>query len=104
MTNFGPAPSRMTAKISPSLEPRSHFASVRFGGCESFGAIGPSPLASAPWQNRQFFVNAALPAAIDSAFDGTGFLTFAASGLPCAAPIVAHANTNAGINAIHTRR
>ena len=50
----------------------------------SFGAIGPSPLASAPWQNRQFFLNAALPAAIDSAVDATGFFIFAASGLPCA--------------------
>src|SRR5262245_40668516 len=84
MSNFGPAPSRMTAKISPSLLPRSHFASVQSEGCVSFGALGPLPLASAPWQKRQFFVNAALPAAMDSALDATGFFIFAASGFPCA--------------------
>src|SRR5262245_14474125 len=84
MSNFGPAPSRMTAKISPSLLPRSHFASVRSDGCVSLGAIGPLPLASAPWQNRQFFVKAALPAATDSALDATGFFIFAASAFPCA--------------------
>src|SRR3954454_2053974 len=83
MSNFGPAPSRMTAKISPSVEPRSHLASVRLDGWVSLGAIGPSPLASAPWQNRQFFANAALPAATDSALAATGFFSLAASGLPC---------------------
>src|SRR5579864_1060390 len=94
----------MTAKISPSLEPRSHLASVRSDGWDPCGAIGPLPLASAPWQKRQFLVNAALPAATDSALGGTGFFTLAASGLPCAAPSAAHANMNAGIKANDTRR
>src|SRR4029077_5237549 len=104
MSNFGPAPSRMTAKISPSVDPRSHFASVRSDGCVSFGAIGPLPFASAPWQKRQFLMNAAFPAAIDSAFDATGFFIFAASGLPCAAPMAARARTNTGIRTNAARR
>src|SRR5262249_20535431 len=78
----GPAPSRRTRKISPSVDPRSHLASVRSDGCVSFGAIGPLPLASAPWQKRQFFVNAAWPAAIESADEGTGFFIFLPSSLP----------------------
>src|SRR5579862_4606624 len=82
MSNFGPAPLLMTRKISPSVEPRSHLSSVRFGGCVPSGAIGPLPLASVPWQKRQFFVYAALPAAIDSGLDGTGFFSFFPSGLP----------------------
>src|SRR5436190_24396294 len=92
MSIFGPAPSRMTRKISPSVDPRSHFASVRSDGCVPCGAIGPLPFASAPWQKRQFFVNAALPAAIDAAVGLTGFFILAASGLPpgfCAAPTAA---------------
>ena len=72
MSNFGPAPSRITTKISPSVDPRSHFSSVRSDGCVPSGAIGPLPFASVPWQKRQFFVYAALPAAIDVAFDATG--------------------------------
>src|SRR5215470_7493270 len=80
----GPAPSRRTRKISPSVDPRSHFASVRSDGCVSLGAIGPLPFASAPWQKRQFLVNVALPAAMDSALDATGFFIFAASAFPCA--------------------
>src|SRR5580765_5289275 len=104
MSNFGPAPSRMTAKISPSLEPRSHFASVRSDGWVSLGAIGPLPLASAPWQKRQFLVNVALPAATDSALDATGFFIFAASGLPCAAPTAARARTHTGIANKSARR
>src|SRR5437773_4513262 len=78
----------MTAKISPSLSPRSHFASVRFEGCVPSGAIGPLPFASAPWQNRQFFWNATCPALIEPGDDAIGFLSFLASGLPpgfCAA-------------------
>src|SRR6185436_12187351 len=82
MSNFGPAPSLMTVKISPSLSPRSHLSSVRSDGCVPSGAIGPLPLASAPWQNRQFFRNAALPAAIEAGLDGTLFFSFFASALP----------------------
>src|SRR5262245_10537048 len=69
-------------KSSPSVDPRSHLASVRSEGWVSFGAIGPFPFASAPWQNRQFFVNAAWPAATESADEGTGFLSFFPSSLP----------------------
>src|SRR5262249_52351164 len=104
MSHFGPARYRMTAKISPSVDPRSHFASVRSGGCVSFGAIGPLPFASAPWQKRQFFAKSALPAAIDSALDATGFFNFAASGFPCAAARAARATTNEGMRTNDTRR
>src|SRR4030095_12181050 len=82
MSNFGPAPSLMTMKISPSVDPRSHFASVRSDGCVSLGAIGPLPLASAPWQNLQYLPNDAAPALIESGDEATGFLSFLASGLP----------------------
>src|ERR1019366_8120647 len=82
MSNFGPAPFWMTMKISPSVDPRSHLSSVRFEGCVPSGAIGPLPLASAPWQKRQFFWKVALPAAIESALDATGFFSFLPSGLP----------------------
>src|SRR5947208_15783596 len=98
MSNVGPAPSRITTKISPSLSPRLHFASVRFEGCVPSGAIGPLPLASAPWQKRQFFWNAACPALIDSGVAATGFFIFFASGLPpgfCAARAVLARNAHA---------
>src|SRR5437764_11867266 len=88
MSNFGPAPSRMTRKISPSVVPRSHFASVRSDGCVPSGAIGPLPFASAPWQKRQFFWNSAWPALIDSGDEATGFFIFLPASLPpgfCAA-------------------
>src|SRR6478736_4302673 len=106
MSNFGPAPSRMTRKISPSVDPRSHLSSVRFDGCVPSGAIGPLPLASAPWQNRQFFWNAACPALIDSGDEATGFFIFLPSGLPpgfCApadaVTQTAAATTSAGMTA-----
>src|SRR5262247_809905 len=82
MSNFGPAPSLITRKISPSVDPRSHFASVRSGGCVSFGAIGPFPFASALWQNLQYLPNAAAPALIDSGDDATGFFNFFPASLP----------------------
>src|SRR3954470_10045289 len=99
MSNFGPAPSRITAKISPSVEPRSHLSSVRLDGCVPSGAIGPLPFASAPWQKRQFFWNNVWPALIDSGDEATGFFIFCASGLPpgfCAAIEI-------GINAVRMR-
>src|SRR3954469_8494371 len=111
ISNFGPAPSEITLKISPSVEPRSHLSSVRFDGCVSLGAIGPSPLASAPWQKRQFFWNSAAPALIDSGDDATGFFIFLPSGLPpgfCAPTVTviraAQDSTNAGIRTVDTRR
>lgn len=52
---FGPAPLAMTVKMSPSVEPCVQVASVRAGGFESFGASGPFPLASTPWQKAQYF-------------------------------------------------
>src|SRR4029453_14915496 len=82
MSNFGPAPSLMTMKSSPSVDPRSHVASVRSEGCVSFGAIGPLPLASVPWQNLQYLPKDAAPALIESGDDATGFLIFLPSGLP----------------------
>src|SRR5260221_2922874 len=111
MSNFGPAPSRITMKISPSVEPRSHLSSVRFDGCVPSGAIGPSPCASAPWQKRQFFWKIACPALIDSGDDVTGFLSFLPASLPpgfCAAEAGASrtANVKAGMmaKAVVTRR
>src|SRR5438128_736497 len=82
MSIFGPAPSRMTRKISPSVDPRSHFASVRSDGCVPSGAMGPLPFASAPWQKRQFLVNSSLPFAIDSGDAGTAFFIFLPASLP----------------------
>src|SRR6185369_2581326 len=111
MSNFGPAPSRMTRKISPSVDPRSHLSSVRLDGCVPSGAIGPFPLASAPWQNRQFFWNAACPALIDSADEATGFFIFLPSALPpgfCAPAETDRSATqqsaSAGTTAVDTRR
>src|SRR3954469_11735749 len=111
MSNFGPAPSRITAKISPSVEPRSHLSSVRLDGCVPSGAIGPLPFASAPWQKRQFFWNTACPALIDSGEDGTGFFRFLPSALPpgfCANADVARsaesAKTETDMSAVVRRR
>src|SRR5205809_5650481 len=111
MSNLGPAPSRMTRKISPSVDPRSHLSSTRFDGCVPSGAIGPFPLASAPWQKRQFFWNAACPALIDSGDEATGFFIFLPSGLPpgfCAPTDTVRSaiqeSASAGIRAVDTRR
>src|SRR5581483_4932943 len=107
MSNFGPAPSRMTRKISPSVDPRSHLASVRSEGCVPSGAIGPLPFASGPWQNRQFFWKIALPAATDSGVAGTGFFIFLPSALPpgfCARATAAHAHTSTPISPLVIRR
>src|SRR5260370_14407210 len=111
MSNFGPAPSRMTRKISPSVDPRSHLSSVRFDGCVPSGAIGPLPLASAPWQKRQFFWNAACPALIDSGDEATRVFLFLPSGLPpgfCALAVTVISATQDSANnetrAVGTRR
>src|SRR5437762_672782 len=111
MSNFGPAPSRMTRKISPSVDPRSHLSSVRFDGCVPSGAIGPLPFASALWQNRQFFWNSACPALIDSGDDGTGFFMLLPSALPpgfCAetgaASSVASTSADVAMSAVEKRR
>src|SRR3954468_2805394 len=111
ISNFGPAPSEMTLKISPSVDPRSHLSSVRFDGCVSFGAMGPSPFASAPWQKRQFFWKSAPPALIDSGDDATGFFNFFPSGLPpgfCAPAVTViratQESASAGMRAVDTRR
>src|SRR6476619_610189 len=101
----------MTRKISPSVDPRSHLSSVRFEGWVPSGAIGPFPLASALWQNLQFFWNAACPALIDSGDEATGFFIFLPSGLPpgfCARIVTLASatqdNASAGIRAVDTRR
>ncbi len=51
-----PPPFWMTLKMSPSVAPWSHFASVRSAGLVSFGASGPSPLPAVPWQKAQDFL------------------------------------------------
>ncbi|MND02916.1 hypothetical protein D3C83_224930 [compost metagenome] len=56
MSKVGPAPAMITVKISPSVEPRFHSASVRSAGIVPFGASGPSPFAVPPWQNAQYFL------------------------------------------------
>src|SRR5476651_453642 len=111
MSNLGPAPLLMTRKISPSVDPRSHLSSVRFDGCVPSGAIGPLPLASVPWQKRQFFWNAACPALIDSGDEATGFFIFLPSGLPpgfCAPTDTVmratHESASTEITAVDTRR
>src|SRR5471030_3116336 len=111
MSNLGPAPLLMTRKISPSVDPRSHLSSVRFDGCVPSGAIGPLPLASVPWQKRQFFWNAACPALIDSGDEATGFFSFLPSGLPpgfCAPAVTVmratHASACAGMRTVEIRR
>src|SRR5262245_19381175 len=81
----------MTAKISPSLDPWSHLASVRSGGWVPSGACGPFPLASSPWQNLQYFWNTLLPFSTDCGVNATGFVAGAlaalAAGLAdCASP------------------
>src|SRR5436190_20601744 len=107
MSNFGPAPSRMTRKISPSVDPRSHLASVRSEGCVPSGAIGPLPFASALWQKRQFFWKSAWPALIDSGEEATGFFNFFPASLPpgfCVARIAAEAITIAAMTIADVRR
>ena len=64
IVDFAPPPFAITVKIWPSVDPCVHVASVRSGGLESFGASGPLPFAFAPWQNAQYFLNAAAPARI----------------------------------------
>src|SRR5262245_52141326 len=48
-----PTPLAMMAKISPSLDPYIHSASVRSAGLGFLGASGPSPSPVAPWHCRQ---------------------------------------------------
>src|SRR5205823_8352089 len=105
--SFGPAPLAMTRKISPSVDPRSHLSSVRFDGCVSLGAMGPSPFASAPWQKRQFFWNSALPASTDSLLGATGFFIFLPASLPpgsCADTVTTIARTSPEIRTAAARR
>jgi len=74
------APSRMTVKISASVEPCFHMASVRSaGGGFSVAPPLPSPFPSAPWHDMQFFVNNCLPSARVVALTGTGFFSVVAS-------------------------
>src|SRR5262245_30149375 len=74
------APSRMTAKISPSLWPCFHAASVRSDGFGLRAAADlPSPLPDSPWQEAQFDVNSFRPAVIDAWSEGTGFFNVTSS-------------------------
>ena len=54
----------------------------------SLGADGLSPRPVAPWQKRQYFWKSGWPAAIDAAFDATGFFSLAATarGVCCGWP------------------
>src|SRR3989304_6086958 len=93
IVDFAPPPFAITVKIWPSVDPCVHVASVRSGGLESFGASGPLPFAFAPWQNAQYFLNAAAPAVIGAGLTATGFLTAGAAALPpgcCANAADAH--------------
>src|SRR5690349_1496426 len=96
--DFSPSPFCTTRKISPSVSPCPQVSSMRLGGCESFGARGPSPFASAPWQNEQYFLNVAAPAVTEAAVAATGFFTFFGSGPTpgvCPSTVIANATTNA---------
>src|SRR5580700_11101139 len=75
------SPSRITVKISPSVDPKSHTPSVRSDGW-SRPPLLPSPIPEGPWQLAHSCPYARLPAATDSGVAATGFLIFAASGLP----------------------
>ena len=44
----GPAPLAITAKISPSVDPRTHVASARFAGFTPLGTSGPLPSPVSP--------------------------------------------------------
>src|SRR6185295_16621388 len=95
--DFSPSPFCTTRKISPSVSPCAHVSSVRLGGCESFGASGPSPLASAPWQKEQYFLNEAAPAVTEAAVAATGFFIFFGSGPTpevCPSTVIANATEN----------
>src|SRR5262245_34249343 len=106
ISNLGPAPSRRTTKISPSVEPRVHSASVRLDGFDPFGADGPSPIPSAPWQKRQYFWYAAFPAETEAAVAATGFFILRPSALPCAFRAIPKKppTTSPKIAAVDTRR
>src|ERR1700704_2899155 len=68
-------PSRMTAKISPSLDPCAHVSSARFAGLGlSVAPAFPSPWAVSPWQDAQLEAKSFLPAAIDVASASTVFV------------------------------
>src|SRR6187401_3550069 len=76
----------MTQKISPSLEPRVHSASVRLDGFMVFGAIVLSPAPVLPWQKRQYFANNTLPASIAAGDEGNAAFVFFASAGTAAGP------------------
>src|ERR1051325_9692007 len=71
----------MIQKISPSLDPLIHSASVRLAGFMFFGAIVLSPAPVLPWQKRQYFANSTLPASIACGDEATAaFIFFASAG------------------------
>src|SRR5829696_2974474 len=69
----------MTQKISPSLEPRVHSASVRFEGFMVLGAMALSPAPVLPWQKRQYLANSTLPASIAAGDEANATFVFFAS-------------------------
>ena len=60
-----PTPLEIMAKISPSLDPYIHSASVRLGGLGFFGASVPSPSPFSPWHCRHSRIYAWRPLVID---------------------------------------
>src|SRR5687767_12444814 len=98
MFKSGGIPSLMLKKISPSVPPCCHSASVRSGDGGLMSLPDP-PVAFTPWHGAHVLVKSAFPAAIDSGVDITGFLTAACAGSPCAANETAASHT---ITAIET--
>src|SRR5215217_2238513 len=96
----------MIQKISPSLEPRVHSASVRFDGFIVFGAIALSPAPVLPWQTRQYFATSTLPASIAAGDEGNAAFIFLASAGTAAGPAGAApacASTLEAVVTVHSR-
>src|SRR4030095_16796404 len=101
ISEFPPTPLEMMEKISPSLEPYSHSASVRLAGLGLFGASRPSPSPSGPWHCGHALLYVWRPLVIELAVAATGFFIAAAFGLP---PLGAWAAPSAADKKIAARR
>src|SRR5688572_4014399 len=76
----------MIQKISPSLEPRVHSASVKFDGFMFFGAMALSAAPVLPWQKRQYFAKRTFPDSIAAGDEGNAAFIFLASAGTSAGP------------------
>src|SRR6187549_2751578 len=92
----------MTQKISPSVEPRVHSASVRLDGFIVFGAMVLSPAPVLPWQKRQYFAKSTLPASIAAGDEGNAAFIFFASAGTAAGPVGAAAVCASTLEAVTT--